>query len=462
MMSSSPATCAKRAGSPAYGASRRCSRNCACRPAAACVGAVSSTTRAVAGAWRPSTSPASRSPFRPRSACWGTARPRSRSASAGRRGRVAITRACGRATRARSRDAAGGPRRRHGAARTPPAADDGHRHRRRAVRAAAGRDRRAATVLRLQRRARGLRGHALDRPASHPARADRARPLGVRVVCARALRQHPRRQRRTGRAGGRGPALRRPRRARVEPALRRRRPRGPHGDVADARARSGASAPRPGRAGLYRRPRRAAAAAAPRGRPRDQPQRHPRRSDRRVRGGRTRVARPRGGGAPRVRRELAGSGDNGVTTSATRLKRARRARTRAQPLIRRSSRGPGPKRVAIVTGAARGIGAATVQELVRDGWAVVAVDRATDDRRLPYPLATEEELHALIRERVEVLAGDAASEAVLREAVAVAEERFEGLDAFVSAAGVIAGGAPLWEMPAAEVEAVLEVDLLAV
>ena len=151
-----------------------------------------------------------------------------------------------------------------------------------------------------------------------------------------------------------------------------------------------------------------------------------------------------------------------MTTSSTRIKRARRSRTRAQPLARRSARGPAPKRVAIVTGAGRGIGAATVQELVRDGWAVVAVDRAKDDRRLPYPLATGEELHSLVRDRVEVLTGDVASESVLREAVAIAEERFDGLDAFIAAAGVIAGGAPLWEMPAAEVEAVLEVDLLAV
>jgi len=151
-----------------------------------------------------------------------------------------------------------------------------------------------------------------------------------------------------------------------------------------------------------------------------------------------------------------------VTTSSTRLKRARRARTRAQPMTRRSARGPAPKRVAIVTGAGRGIGAATVQELVRAGWAVVAVDRAKDDRRLPYPLATEDELRALVRDRVEVITGDAASEAVLKQAVAVADERFDGLDAFIGAAGVIAGGAPLWEMPVAEVEAVMEVDLLAV
>ena len=43
-----------------------------------------------------------------------------------------------------------------------------------------------------------------------------------------------------------------------------------------------------------------------------------------------------------------------------------------------------------------------------------------------------------------------------------AEREFGGLDAIVAAAGVIAGGVRLWEMPEAEQEAVLEVDLRAV
>ncbi len=44
-------------------------------------------------------------------------------------------------------------------------------------------------------------------------------------------------------------------------------------------------------------------------------------------------------------------------------------------------------------------------------------------------------------------------------AVALAEERFGGLDAMVAVAGVIAGGVPLWEMPADQLGAVLGVDL---
>ena len=43
--------------------------------------------------------------------------------------------------------------------------------------------------------------------------------------------------------------------------------------------------------------------------------------------------------------------------------------------------------------------------------------------------------------------------------MAVAEERFGGLDAMVAVAGVIAGGVPLWEMPGDQLGAVLGVDL---
>jgi len=42
-------------------------------------------------------------------------------------------------------------------------------------------------------------------------------------------------------------------------------------------------------------------------------------------------------------------------------------------------------RVAIVTGAARGIGASTVVNLAAAGWSVIAVDRCAEDRGCPTP-----------------------------------------------------------------------------
>lgn len=116
------------------------------------------------------------------------------------------------------------------------------------------------------------------------------------------------------------------------------------------------------------------------------------------------------------------------------------------------------ERIALVTGAARGIGAATTRALADDGWSVVAVDRASEDPRLPYSMGTEDELEALAGGRIEVARVDVTDEAALRELVG----GVGALDAVVAAAGVIAGGVPLWEMPAEQLEAVLDVDLHAV
>jgi SDR family mycofactocin-dependent oxidoreductase len=127
-------------------------------------------------------------------------------------------------------------------------------------------------------------------------------------------------------------------------------------------------------------------------------------------------------------------------------------------------------RVAVVTGAARGIGAATVIALARAGWSVVAVDRCADDPRLPYPLATRDDLDAVVAragsERAPSPAGavvahvaDTTDEVALAAAVDRATEQFGGLDAMVAVAGVIAGGVPLWELPADQLAALLDVDL---
>ncbi|WP_232236188.1 mycofactocin-coupled SDR family oxidoreductase [Nocardia sp. BMG51109] len=128
----------------------------------------------------------------------------------------------------------------------------------------------------------------------------------------------------------------------------------------------------------------------------------------------------------------------------------------------------GHRRVAVVTGAARGIGAATVLALADRGWSVLAVDVAADDPALTYSMGTKQELLAVATEAggrvnrvgaVRPFVADVRDPEALRAAVAEAVDTWGGLDAAVAAAGVIAGGDPLWDMPVEQERAVLDVCL---
>ncbi|WIV55663.1 mycofactocin-coupled SDR family oxidoreductase [Amycolatopsis nalaikhensis] len=120
-------------------------------------------------------------------------------------------------------------------------------------------------------------------------------------------------------------------------------------------------------------------------------------------------------------------------------------------------------RVALVTGAARGIGAATVRRLALQGCSVLAVDLAADDPALPYPMATPADLAAVgALPNVDTFVADVRDPAAMQAAVTEAERRWGGLDVAIAAAGVIAGGVPLWEVPPEQEKAVLDVNLTGV
>jgi NAD(P)-dependent dehydrogenase (short-subunit alcohol dehydrogenase family) len=95
----------------------------------------------------------------------------------------------------------------------------------------------------------------------------------------------------------------------------------------------------------------------------------------------------------------------------------------------------GDTKVAIVTGAAAGIGAATARRLAADGWAVVAVDRA------PAVEAVAAE-HAAISACVADLAEEAGNRAMV-DAALRAHGRLDGLvcNAGVAGQGLLADGA---------------------
>ena len=101
-------------------------------------------------------------------------------------------------------------------------------------------------------------------------------------------------------------------------------------------------------------------------------------------------------------------------------------------------------RVVLVTGAARGIGAATVRALVARGDRVVAVDELGVADHGPDVVSCV----ADVRDR-----------AALAGAVDLAVERWGRLDAAVAAAAVITGGRPLWETPEADLDLLWDVDV---
>ena len=110
------------------------------------------------------------------------------------------------------------------------------------------------------------------------------------------------------------------------------------------------------------------------------------------------------------------------------------------------------ERVVIVTGAARGIGAAIARRLSADGWIVVAADLDGGGvTRLADEAAASDQI-------VRPFIVDVADERSMHDMVSAVIARFGRVDALVNNAGVAGLSAPSWQLPSGEWERVVATD----
>jgi SDR family mycofactocin-dependent oxidoreductase len=134
--------------------------------------------------------------------------------------------------------------------------------------------------------------------------------------------------------------------------------------------------------------------------------------------------------------------------------------------------GPDSAPVAVITGGARGMGAATGSRLVAAGWRVALLDLAAGsaepgatDLPGPYRPATRAELDAAAQRcgpAAEAHAVDVRDAAALGAVVDAVAETHGRIDALVAAAGAVAGGPPTWETDDAAWHAMIDVNLTGV
>jgi 2-dehydro-3-deoxy-L-rhamnonate dehydrogenase (NAD+) len=115
-----------------------------------------------------------------------------------------------------------------------------------------------------------------------------------------------------------------------------------------------------------------------------------------------------------------------------------------------------PKKVALVTGAARGIGLAIVERLAREGAHVTAVDLDFETQA--------REVSSLTAQGLMVTAGqcDVGSRTSVEAAVATAESTYGPIDILVNNAGIAGRAAPLEELSDEDWDNLMRIDLTSV
>jgi len=108
-------------------------------------------------------------------------------------------------------------------------------------------------------------------------------------------------------------------------------------------------------------------------------------------------------------------------------------------------------KIALITGAAHGIGRATARQLLDDGWHIGTVDVSAADLGRVFGKQAR---------RVLTIEGDIGDEATAKRAVTVTIERFGQLDGVVSNAGIMIRK-PIRQLTIAEWRRVLDVNLTA-
>ncbi|MEA2929594.1 MAG: hypothetical protein QOG38_2022, partial [Hyphomicrobiales bacterium] len=108
-------------------------------------------------------------------------------------------------------------------------------------------------------------------------------------------------------------------------------------------------------------------------------------------------------------------------------------------------------RVALITGAAHGIGRAIARHLLDDGWRIGAVDLKAGELARVYRRQAR---------RVAITEGDIGDESTAKRAVAATLEKFGRLDGIVSNAGIMMRK-PIRQLTLAEWRRVIDVNLTA-